>query len=521
SHTMDGALSGMILDSVVVNIESVDAELELDNLQPNTTYEIYLLAETLGQTIRSNTLRFKTGKQTRRTESGHWFDDNWTNGIPYAIDEALVYNPQTLIIPENTQAECYRLIIKDTADADKVSVYNNGILTCKDGVYVEMNLQKNSQDSVSYRLFGFPVYLSSENRDSLFAVLNSQSAIEIMEYPQQSAENSFSQSYILKLRDNVLLSFKGSLNSEQSYSLISENSQGLFSQNQTLLSYNPYPFSVSVNQLLREGVSVPQVLNARTGVFEPLETNDSLKAFEGFLVERNLENANLIITSTSLSPVPNVESEYLKLCLEDGEKSDNVLLRFDADFSEGYDILRDCHKFSIDDNAVRIAYNKESEMYSLKNLPAFEDSISLEFELNIPTLGVYSLKLKDEFAQSCIAKRLIDKQSGVLLFDFAQDSIYTFQSSKTSKQFVLKLYKTLASIQQVQDDSHITLSQRGNVLKVQSDEKIERIVLSDVQGRNLKTIYSNKEIILPNKGIFFLNVKTNKRTTDFKVVNVY
>ena len=160
-------------------------------------------------------------------------------------------------------------------------------------------------------------------------------------------------------------------------------------------------------------------------------------------------------------------------------------------------------------------------MYSLKNLPAFEDSISLEFELNIPTLGVYTLKLKDEFAQSCIAKRLIDKQSGVLLFDFAQDSIYTFQSSKTSKQFVLKLYKTLASIQQVQDDSHITLSQRGNALKVQSDEKIERIVLSDVQGRNLKTIYSNEEIILPNKGIFFLNVKTNKRTADFKVVNVY
>lgn len=521
SHTMDGALSGMILDSVVVNLESVDTELELNNLQSHTTYEIYLLAETLGQTIRSNTLRFKTGKQTQRTESGHWFDENWTNGIPDSIDEAVVYNPQTLIIPENSQARCYRLLIKDTAGSDKVSLYNNGILTCKDGVYVEMNLQKNSQDSVSYHLFGFPVYLNSENRDSLFAVLNSQSAIEIMEYPQQSAENSFSQSYVLKLRDNVLLSFKGSLNSEQSYSLISENSQGLFSQNQTLLSYNPYPFSVSVNQLLREGVSMPQVLNSRTGVFEPLETNDSLKAFEGFLVERNLENANLIITSTSLSPVPNVESEYLKLCLEDGEKSDNVLLRFDGDFSEGYDILRDCHKFSVDDNAVRIAYNKESEMYSLKNLPAFEDSISLEFELNIPTLGVYSLKLKDEFAQSCIAKRLIDKQSGVLLFDFAQDSIYTFQSSKTSKQLVLKLYKTLASLQEVQDDSHIALSQRGNVLKVQSGEKIERIVLSDVQGRNLKTIYSNKEIILPNKGIFFLNVKTNKRTADFKVVNVY
>lgn len=520
SHTMDGALSGMILDSVVVNLESVDAELELNNLQSNTTYEIYLLAETLGQTIRSNALRFKTGKQTQRLESGNWFDEHWSDGCPDSIDEAVVYNPQTLIIPEQTEARCYRLIIKDTADADKVSFYANGTLTCKDGVYVEMNLKKNEQDSVSYLLFGFPVNVNQSNSDSLFAILNSQSAIEIMEYPQQSAENSFSQSYILKLRDNVLLSFKGNLNSEQSYSLISENSQGLFSQNQTLLSYNPYPFAVSVNQLLREGVSMPQTLNARTGVFVPLETSDSLKAFEGFLVERNLENANLIITSTPLSPIPNAESEYLKLCLEDGEKSDNVLLKFNADLSEGYDILQDCHKFSIDDNAVRIAYNEESEMYSLKNLPAFEDSISLEFELNIPTLGVYSLKLKDEFAQSCIAKRLIDKQSGVLLFDFAQDSVYAFQSSQGSRQFVLKLYKTLSSLPQTEKDSGVSLSQNGDVLKVLTADKVRKIVLSDVQGRILKTIYSNKEIILPNKGIFFLNVETDKHVSDFKVVNV-
>ena len=262
---MDGALSGMILDSVVVNLESVDAELELNNLQSNTTYEIYLLAETLGQTIRSNTLRFITGKQTQRLESGNWFDEHWSDGCPDSIDEAVVYNPQTLIIPEQTEARCYRLIIKDTADADKVSFYANGTLTCEDGVYVEMNLKKNEQDSVSYLLFGFPVNVNQSNSDSLFAILNSQSAIEFMEYPQQSDETSFSQSYLLKLRDNVLLSFKGNLNSEQSYSLISENSQGLFSQNQTLLSYNPYPFAVSVNQLLREGVSVPQVLNERTG----------------------------------------------------------------------------------------------------------------------------------------------------------------------------------------------------------------------------------------------------------------
>lgn len=520
SHTMDGALSGMILDSVVVNLESVDAELELNNLQSHTTYEIYLLAETLGQTIRSNALRFKTGKQTRRLESGNWFDEHWSDGCPDSIDEAVVYNPQTLIIPEQTEARCYRLIIKDTADADKVSFYANGTLTCEDGVYVEMNLKKNEQDSVSYLLFGFPVNVNQSNSDSLFAVLNSQSAIQIMEYPQQSAENSFSQSYILKLRDNVLLSFKGSLNSEQSYSLISENSQGLFSQNQTLLSYNPYPFAVSVNQLLREGVSVPQVLNERTGVFVPLETSDSLKAFEGFLVERNLENANLIITSTPLSPIPNAESEYLKLCLEDGEKSDNVLLRFNADLSEGYDILQDCHKFSIDDNAVRIAYNEESEIYSLKNLPAFEDSISLEFELNFPALGVYTLKLKDEFAQSCIAKRLIDKESGVLLFDFAQDSVYAFQSSQGSRQFVLKLYKTLSSLPQTEKGSGVSLSQNGDVLRVLTEDKVRKIVLSDVQGRNLKTIYSNKEIILPNKGIFFLNVETDKHVSDFKVVNV-
>ncbi len=520
SHTMDGALSGMILDSVVVNLESVDAELELNNLQSNTTYEIYLLAETLGQTIRSNTLRFKTGKQTRRLESGNWFDEHWSDGCPDSIDEAVVYNPQTLIIPEQTEAKCYRLIIKDTADADKVSFYANGTLTCEDGVYVEMNLKKNEQDSVSYLLFGFPVNVNQSNSDSLFAILNSQSAIEFMEYPQQSDETSFSQSYLLKLREDVLLSFKGNPNSEQSYSLISDEAQGLFSQNQTLLSYNPYPFPVCVNQLLREGVSMPQALNARTGIFEPLYANDTLKAFEGFLVERNSGNANLIITSMPLTPVPLSESEYLRLCLEDGNLSDEVVLKFDAVSSEAFDVSKDYHKFSVDDNAARIACVSDSEKYSLKYLPAFEDSISLEFELNFPALGVYSLGLKDEFEQACIAKRLIDKQSGEVLFDFAQDSVYAFQSSQGSRQFVLKLYKTLSSLPQTEKDSGVSLSQNGDVLRVLTEDKVRKIVLSDVQGRILKTIYSNKEIILPNKGIFFLNVETDKHVSDFKVVNV-
>lgn len=519
-HEMDGALSGMILDSVVVNLESVDAELELNNLQSHTTYEIYLLAETLGQTIRSNALRFKTGKQTRRLESGNWFDEHWSDGCPDSIDEAVVYNPQTLIIPEQTEARCYRLIIKDTAGADKVSFYANGTLTCEDGVYVEMNLKKNEQDSVSYLLFGFPVNVNQSNSDSLFAILNSQSAIEFMEYPQQSDETSFSQSYLLKLREDVLLSFKGNPNSEQSYSLISDEAQGLFSQNQTLLSYNPYPFPVCVNQLLREGVSMPQTLNARTGIFEPLYANDTLKAFEGFLVERNFGNANLIITSMPLTPVPLSESEYFRLCLEDGNLSDEVVLKFDAVSSEAFDVSKDYHKFSVDDNAARIACVSDSEKYSLKYLPAFEDSISLEFELNFPALGVYTLKLKDEFAQSCIAKRLIDKQSGVLLFDFAQDSVYAFQSSQGSRQFVLKLYKTLSSLPQTEKDSGVSLSQNGDVLRVLTADKVRKIVLSDVQGRILKTIYSNKEIILPNKGIFFLNVETDKHVSDFKVVNV-
>ncbi len=520
SHTMNGALSGQSLDSVEVILESAVSELVLNNLQASTTYEIYLLAEFSGETIKSETLRFKTGKQTKRTNSGHWFDENWTDGIPDSIDEAIVYNPQTLIIPENSNAKCYRLLIKDTLGVDKARVYNNGNLLCKDAVYTELSLEKYEQDSVSYHLFGFPLVTESLSNDSLFAFVNSYPNMELLEIPQGDSLAS-TQSYLLKVRENTTLTLKGTLHNETNYNLISENSFGLQdSQYQTLLSYNPYSFPVSVNQLLRENVSLPQRLNMQTGVFEPMFLNDSLQNYEGFLVEQILPSSELLLTSIALSPTPEEENDNLIITLGDGEKSDKAMVKFSDNAIESFNVLTDNHKFSVNENVVLISYFKDSEFYSLKTLPQFEDSISLDFELNIPKLGVYSIKLDKQFAQGCIAIALVDKANANVLFDFMQDSIYTFQSSQGKKHFCLKIYKTLCGIGELYNKNDISLLQKGKEVRIITNNKIEKISLFDMCGRCLNVIYGNQVVILPNKGAFLLNIKTDKGNRNYKVLNL-
>ncbi len=520
SHTMNGALSGQCLDSVELVLESAVSELKLDNLEASTTYEIYLLAEFSGKTVKSETLRFKTGKLTQRTESGHWFDGNWTNGIPDSMDEAVVYNPQTLIIPENTQAKCYRLLIKDTLGADKARIYNNGNLFCKDAVYTDVNLVKNEQDSVSYYLFGIPLVTEILSRDSLIAFFNSYPNVELFESPQDD-NFALTQSYLLKVRENTTLTLKGTLHNATNYDLISENSFGLQDlQYQTLLSYNPYSFSISVNQLLRENVSLPQRLNPQTGVFEPISLSDSLQNYEGFLVEQILPNSELLLTSTALSPIPEEENDILIITLGNGEKSDKAIVKFSDNAVESFNVLTDNHKFSLNENMMLISYLKDSESFSKKTLPQFEDSISLDFELNIPKLGVYSIRLDKQFAEECYVIALSDKESGVFLFDFMQDSIYTFQSSQGTKHFCLKIYKTLCGIDELYSKNDISLSQNGKEVRIKTNNKIEKISLFDMYGRCLNVIYGNQVVILPNKGAFLLNIKTDKGNRNYKVLNL-
>lgn len=519
-HSMDGALYNETPDSVVSSLDISSQTLHLTDLQPNTIYELSLLAEQSGEQIRSKTIRFKTGRHTKRTESGTWFDDNWTCGIPDTTCIAELSNHQSLTVPSETQAACYSLVLRDTLGNNRPLVYEDGSLSCISGVSVELFFDKPSQDSVSYRLLSLPVGLDTQDRETTAQAIISNPALELLCLEEQFLSEPFA-SYPMKISDTATLVFSGNLNSDASYTLTQNNTSGLCNSNfPTLLSQNPYPFPICVNQILRDRSCLPQRLDTKTGVFVPLCENDTLQAYEGILVELIDENSLAIATRTSLTPIPPHQEDLLVVSLQTSDLSDKTQIVFSQDYAEGLDPLRDNHKFSLEQDALQVALLHQAEPYSFKSLPPFADSLSLELDLQLPSLAAYSLKVSGNITDSCLAATLTDIQSGEVLFDYVTDSIYTFQSPKGSKHFSLNLYKTLASSDKLPDECNVRLIKQGNTLKVQSRCVIEQLVLYDMQGRELIKTRGNDHINLPNKGTFILKVQTSSQTLFFKSVNV-
>lgn len=517
-HEMDGALSGLCLDSVMVNFNPESDILSLEGLQSNTTYELYLLADVSGEEVKSSSVVFKTGKVIQRMQSGNWFDEYWTDGVPTEIDEAVLYNPQKLLINHGDTAQCYRLSIKDTMGAEKAEVLNNGVLNSRSGVAVDMNFGKELQDSVSYKLFGFPINVNLANRDSLSAFLSSETSLEINGLPQ-SEEFLQTQSYAMKIYSDTMLTFSGELNNETSYSLLASDMSGLENNaSQTIFTYNPYPFTVCVNQLLRDEVSLPQIVDKRTGIFAPLNETDSLRPFEGFLVEKMSSSASLVLHKTPLSPLPPNSNEALCLTLSTSAYSDKVALEFSGTANHTFDPLTDNHKFFMDENKAIIAFESNGEKYSFKTLPLFEDSITLDFYINLPKLDVYSLVLQNDSINSYLLAELKDRESGINLFDFLQDSVYTFQSPQTTKHLQLKLYKTLPSFDETLNLSAVRLIRNGAWVILDCEEEIICMELYDMQGRIADRVRGKKKIRLPNAGTFVLKATSQTGEYTWKLI---
>ncbi len=520
-HQMQGALSGECLDSVVVSFDMATDILRLNGLNDHTTYEIYALASQNGETVKSNSRIFRTGKITHRTQSGDWSDVFWSNGAPSSIDEAVICNGQSLTINQGDTVQCYRLTIRDTSGCNRASVFEYGQLVCQDGVLLEMKLHNDLQNSDFYQLFGFPVDLSCANSDSIRSLVGANPQIEIFNLPSEG-DFSQGQAYLLKfLQDNTLV-FKGKLNNQPTISLLCENSFGLSAnQSQTAFTYNPYPFPVTVSQLLSQEVSLPQVLNPQTLNFVPLCPNDTLAAFEGFLVERFSSSSLLMLNSQPVSPLPVSQNERLTLRLETSTLSDEVNVDFFTQTPQGINQLGNQHKFSISQNPFSIALNEQTERYCSRILPEFEDSIYLNLDLQLPTLDTYSLSCDLADLEGCLGARLFDMESGMLLFDFMQGGVYSFVSAQGERHLQLRLYKTLSGLEQMADKGGVVLKQDGRVLRLESQSRIEQMELFDMGGRVLEIINSNREIILPSLGTFLLRVRTKEGISSFKVTALH
>ena len=261
THHMQDALSGECMDSVIVGFETTEERIGIEGLEQYTTYELYVLVQNGEETYRSNTVRFRTGKVTQRTEDGVWHDGNWSRGIPEEKDEVILYNPLTLRIEEGTVARCCRLTVRDTLSEARAQLINDGQLVCRQGVYVERALGLAEGQEGSSVLLGFPISVVDSSMEALAACVT-QTEGNVLHADMQVQSPLQTQAYRLDYTLAQTLCFKGLLNNDDVYDM-SDNAREQLGDMEVMYAFNPYPFTVQVNQLLRQGVSLPQRLDGR------------------------------------------------------------------------------------------------------------------------------------------------------------------------------------------------------------------------------------------------------------------
>ena len=131
---------------------------------------------------------------------------------------------------------------------------------------------------------------------------------------------------------------------------------------------------------------------------------------------------------------------------------------------------------------------------------------------------MYSLVLQNDSINSYLLAELKDRESGISLFDFLQDSVYTFQSPQTTKHLQLKLYKTLPSFDETLNLSAVRLIRNGDWVILDCEEEIICMELYDMQGRIADRVRGKKKIRLPNAGTFVLKATSQTGEYTWKLI---
>lgn len=518
THHMEDALSGECMDSVVVGFETTEDRIGIEGLEQYTTYELYALVQNGEETYRSNTVRFRTGKVTQRTEDGVWHDGNWSRGIPEEKDEVILYNPLTLRIEEGTVAKCYRLTVRDTISEARAQLINDGQLVCRQGVYVERALGLAEGQEGSSVLLGFPISVVDSSMEALAACVT-QTEGNVLHADMQVQSPLQTQAYRLDYTLAQTLCFKGLLNNDDVYDM-SDNAREQLGDMEVMYAFNPYPFTVQVNQLLRQGVSLPQRLDGRGECFVPLTREDSLRAFEGFVMECVDSQVHAVLYRQPLSPLPQQAGEEVRISLFEADMSDCVTIRFKRDVTADYDIDADHHKMVFSEEVPSVALRHDDKSYAWKQLPCFEDSVFLDLDVHLPHLAVYDLKVEGDSLDNCLAILLCDRQSGQVLFDFAGQGTYSFQSPAADKAWQLRMYRQVSSSADVAEVSSMRLVQQGNRVEIQGRADVRLVEVYDMQARRVACSTDGPRVTLPCRGVFLVRAEAEGESATWKVVSL-
>lgn len=549
THVMDNAYGGV--DSLVSITSVTGGSYTVNGLEEGTYYETCLMIISGSDTTYSNKEVFKTGVNTYRRNNGIWNDSdtNWTKGIPTEIDNASILPSQIITIQNGDTVRAYNIIIYDSLNQAKAELINNGVLDIKNKSIIEACFKGYTISSEGWNLFGLPISASSSSQDSIGNVFFNNSIYDDLYYWQEdytdasnngrwvnwksipSGTGAFfvdNRGYSVAYKVDSRLEFIGSINDNSTYSLLTNASlNSPIADRGWHLCSNPYPFTLSVNQIQRTNISNPSILDPLTLNYTALDPTSpstyKIAPFQGFFVQASASTNALNISKSAYTSKKNLTPlNYITLSLNSNIGADKTKLIFIDSTSLGYDVEFDNRKIDGFGDVPEISTKFNSEKYAINAIPPIIDSLIVDLNINLKAVPNSFLKFealdKSEFKKII----LFDKINNISVVDFILDSTYNLNSSTwtDSEKYQLRLYKTLSSLEKEIPKDEIKIQQSEDNVRIISTTKIKALELINTKGQMIKRVENSNQILIPQKGVFVLVIYRENDKTQRKIINL-
>lgn len=485
---------------------------------------------------------FATGKIIQSIGSGSWNDSSvWDCGqVPESVDKVIIGQGHRIVVNQDSTANCAQLVLQSdysTAQADslKADLQVLGVLNAE-MFSVEASFEGYTQDTNGWHLFALPIAAESKTRDEIGRMfdrgedddlyyLDEQRYAWIPYAPNEQDEHFFTNrnGYLVAYDTNKTLLFSGDMFPLERVTLLDNASFTSESGNGYHLLCNPYSTSVGLDYFEQEGMEGYWLLDPATGAYTASDNNQPedfrIPAFGGFIAKVACAENSLVFNPQPILLAKSVKAqdkvEHLHFGLQTSGGEDELRIYFRQDATWQYDKFDTYKRYSIG-SAPDLSCQIGEMSLSVVGLPQFEDTLHLEVELLSKQSEDAVLRLK-ECDEVFGHIGLYDKISGALLCDFASDSLYLVDMSAANKpqSFDLVLVKRAESLSEG-DFDNIKYSQSGREISILSPEKVDEVVVSDMQGRVIEKT-TCKNIVLPYAGCFVMSVKSG---TEYRFVKI-
>ncbi|MDR0956650.1 MAG: T9SS type A sorting domain-containing protein, partial [Endomicrobium sp.] len=424
------------------------------------------------------------------------------------------------------------------------------------------NYEEASQNSAGWYLFGIPLWVDGGNVVEMRSVFNPKEGVDDLYYwdaSQASEENMGTwinwfdeetdqtnffiytaenrvRCYLVSYAKDTTITFTGNVYDGINYTpLYFDNNSSSFTAGNWYLFYNPHTAKINLDNIKSNYYSVPQILSVDNATYQPLEEDEGITTidpYQGFFVQMETvpegdthyfytSETTIIQAKATQQPQPNkltlniASNSYPKL-------KDLLRIKIKDDATLGFDWKTDNRKLEGLGNSPEISLLAEEERYIVNAIPQIEDSISFDIHLNSKFADNYTLSIDNKLADSYTEISLYDKQTGTLLVNFLEENTYTFYSDiYNGERFVLKMTKNPLTLDNIKKtDETITLQQNKELLKVITKDRVKHLELFNIKGQKVNSNTNNNEITIPTKGCFILNVITENKRQEFKVINL-